>query len=614
MGLIAHRGQDWRLLAGDANGGVAMYVYADERTPDRVLAGMEGGFRLFEGGHVTRRLTHAEGMHACFYGLCALSADEPDAYWLGSWVGLSRYHYRTGRFEHFTKTNGKLPVEGVIDLCRDAWKTVWMAGRKGLGCYDSKTGRVLRVAPELLKNTLNFVGVFNDSTLAVGDTHGVYLLDLAEYHRSGRVVMQLLNHRTGFMGIEPGQAGFFKDRRGRVWITSSTLLTMIDTRQFRYRPQSLRPVVRSLNGQRLPFTCADSVYALPGQQATAKVRFEALGDNRPTQTQWAWRLDDEPWSDWQQEAFVVLRDYGGGTHHFQLKARSGGLNEAAERVASLHFRAQIPWYNAPAFRRNLPWLLLATVILGAAGLGLAADSRRQVRRANQQLEKRAKEALFLNVQTIQAQLNTHFLFNVLVPLQNLILQNKGDEAARLLVEFSNLVREFLNSSSIGNGSGHAASLIEREITLADELSLLRRYVGFEQLLYRDKLTVHFDADSLSGNINPDTITLPPMLIQPYVENAIKHGLVHKPGPGNLWIRFVEVDETLVCTIEDDGIGREGMREIHQHSRRAYKSLGSDLVQKRVESLNQLGYDIRIRTDDRLAGGTVVTITLARTDA
>jgi len=102
-----------------------------------------------------------------------------------------------------------------------------------------------------------------------------------------------------------------------------------------------------------------------------------------------------------------------------------------------------------------------------------------------------------------------------------------------------------------------------------------------------------------------------MLIQPFVENAIKHGLVHKTEPGNLWIRFMGVDETLICTIEDDGIGRDQMRHIHQTSRRAYKSLGADLVQQRVDTLNELGYAIRIRTDDRQAGGTVVTITIAR---
>jgi len=94
------------------------------------------------------------------------------------------------------------------------------------------------------------------------------------------------------------------------------------------------------------------------------------------------------------------------------------------------------------------------------------------------------------------------MFNVLVPLQNLILKNKPDEAASLLVEFSNLVRSFLNSSTIGNGSHRATSLIEREITLAEELTLLHRYVNFEQLLYRDKITVHLMPTVWMVNLTP----------------------------------------------------------------------------------------------------------------
>jgi hypothetical protein len=486
-----------------------------------------------------------------------------------------------------------------------------MATRDGLCRYNARTRQVEQLMPDWLQNKVGFVGLLTDSTLAIGDTYGIYLLDLNTFYRTGRAVMRLLNHRTGFVGIEPGQAGFFKDRQGRAWITSSTVLSYIDTRRFSHQPEPLHPVVRRLNGSRLPFAYADSVFPLPGDQHTARVNFEVLGDNRPIQTQYAWQLDDGPWSAWQGESYTLLRDYDGGTHTFRLKARTGGLNEVREQMTTLQFRANIPFYNNPSLRRILPLALFCLLVVGIILFAFMVRSRQEVRRAKHQLIEREKESLFLNVQTLQSQLNTHFMFNVLVPLQNLILKNKPDEAASLLVEFSNLVRSFLNSSTIGNGSHRATSLIEREITLAEELTLLHRYVNFEQLLYRDKITVHFDANSLDGKLNPDTITLPPMLIQPFVENAIKHGLVHKTEPGNLWIRFMGVDETLICTIEDDGIGRDQMRHIHQTSRRAYKSLGADLVQQRVDTLNELGYAIRIRTDDRQAGGTVVTITIAR---
>ena len=73
-----------------------------------MLVGVNGGFLVFEGGRLARKLTGAEGMHPCWFGLCALGDTEPDTYWLGSGNGLSRYHYPSGRFEHFTEANGKL--------------------------------------------------------------------------------------------------------------------------------------------------------------------------------------------------------------------------------------------------------------------------------------------------------------------------------------------------------------------------------------------------------------------------------------------------------------------------------------------------------------------------
>ncbi|MBO0951833.1 sensor histidine kinase [Fibrella forsythiae] len=604
-GLIAHQGRTWRFIPPTE---IALSTYVDQRT-DRLFVGTTGGFDLFLNEKRIRRLTKESGFHDCSFGLAAIADTEPDVYWLGSGRGLTRYNFRTGQSEHFLESNGKLPMQGIIDFCLDKQGTVWMAGRGGLCRYDRASHQIIQVAQDILHNVISFVGMLTDSTLAIGDTYGVYLLDLNRYYATGHVVMRLLNHRTGFMGIQPGQAGFYKDRQGRAWITSGTVLSYIDTRQFRYQPQALMPMVRKLNNQRLPFAYADSVFSLPGNQTTAHVTFEVLGDNRPDNTQFAWQLDNGPWSNWQTEPFTILRDYNGGEHTVRLKARSGGLNEAREQITSVRFNAAISWYNNPSFRQKLPFLAFCLLAFGLVLTIYVADNSQQTKRIKQLLQEREKEALFLSAQTLQSQLNTHFMFNVMVPLQNLILKNKPEAAAHLLVEFSNLVRSFLNSSAVST----ERNAIHHEITLADELILLRRYVAFEQLLYRDKITVHVDADSVDGKLNPEVITLPPLLIQPFVENALKHGLVHKEGPGNLWIRFVGVGETLICIIEDDGIGRDQMRTIHAQSAKAYKSLGTSLVQQRVNFLNNLGYAIAIQTDDRLGGGTVVTITIARTD-
>ncbi|OIN61023.1 sensor histidine kinase [Arsenicibacter rosenii] len=610
-GPILFDGQNARFLT-NPNDGTALFFYHDVRT-DRVFVGMPGGFWVFKQGKLIRKITAKEGLHPCLYGLSAIAANEPDVYWLGTGTGLACYHFGTRQLTNLTGKQGIEPAMGVQDMCQDPHGTIWLATRDGVCYVDHAKKQVVRIAAETLRGKASFVGMLTDSTLAIGESQGVYLIDLASWYRQKKIVMRLLNHRTGYQGIQPGQAGFFRDRQGRAWITSGTVLCYIDSKRFVQRAEPLRPVIRKLNGQRIPFGGGDSVFTLPGNQHTVNVEPEVLGDNRPAQTQYAWQLDQQPWSAWQTTPVIYLHEYGSGRHTLRVKARTGGLNEVSEQVARLTFQADMAFYETPLFRESLPFLLSGLLLTGLVLLWIVIRGRQQVIRTNQLLREREKESLFLSVQTIQSQLNTHFMFNVLVPLQNLILKNKPDEAARMLVEFSNLVRGFLNSSAITTNGRKGQSLPEREITLAEEMSLLNHYVRFEQLLYRDKITVHFDAGSLDGKLNPETITLPPMLIQPFVENAIKHGLVHKAGPGNLWIRFMGVEETLVCTVEDDGIGREQMRQIHQHSRKAYRSLGATLVQQRVDTLNLLGYRIHVQTDDRLAGGTVVTITIARSE-
>nr|WP_293844748.1 two-component regulator propeller domain-containing protein [uncultured Arsenicibacter sp.] len=610
-GPLVFDGRDAHFLTRPEDG-TALFCYHDPRT-DRVFVGMPGGFRVYRQGRLIRKITAKQGLHSCLYGLSAIAANEPDVYWLGTGMGLARYHFGTQQVVNYTETQGVKPAMAVTDLCEDTRGTIWLATRDGFGYIDRSTRQVVRIAAGTFRSKAAFVGMLTDSVLAIGETRGVFLFDLATWYRQKKVVLQLLNHRTGYPGIQPGQAGFYKDRQGRAWITSGTVLCYIDTKRFGRRPEPLLPVIRKLNGQRLPFSYGDTVFSLTGRQHGLTAELEVLGDNRPAQTQYAWQLDDQPWSDWQTAPVIQLHEYGSGAHTLRVKARTGGLHEVHEQLTALHFRADMAFYETPVFRKIIPYLLAGALLTGGLLLWFVIRGRQQVNLANRQLREREKESLFLSVQTIQAQLNTHFMFNVLVPLQNLILKNKPDEAAGLLVEFSNLVRSFLNTSAVTGSRRRNQRLAEREITLAEEMNLLSSYVRFEQLLYRDKITVHFDAGSLDGKLNPETVTLPPMLIQPFVENAIKHGLVHKTGPGNLWIRFIGLGETLVCIVEDDGIGREQMRQIHQYSQRAYRSLGATLVQQRVDTLNLLGYSIKVQTDDRLAGGTVVTITIARSE-
>jgi len=219
---------------------------------------------------------------------------------------------------------------------------------------------------------------------------------------------------------------------------------------------------------------------------------------------------------------------------------------------------------------------------------------------NKEREQRIK---FLQIQTLQSQLNPHFIFNVLSSIQSLVLNEKTELANKYLISFSKLIRSFLNSTVRSNATLDISSF-ELEVTLKEELELINLYIEFERLQYDNKFDFELNVDP---SIEIDTFSIPPMIIQPFVENSIKHGLNYMEVRGVLKVKFYLKDNSLMCEIEDNGVGRNRAAQMQAETIRAYKPMGIDLVMQRVKILNTLDYDIRVYTEDLSPQGTRVNI-------
>jgi len=203
-----------------------------------------------------------------------------------------------------------------------------------------------------------------------------------------------------------------------------------------------------------------------------------------------------------------------------------------------------------------------------------------------------------------SELNPHFIFNVLATIQNKILFEEKELASEYVVKLSKLMRNFLNAS-------HRANLMssgkpDYEMQLSKEIELLKGFIEFEQIKSNYHFDYHIDIDK---DIEPGYIMLPPMLIQPFVENSIKHGLLMSDKKGNLWIKIEKNENDLVINIEDDGIGIAESMKIHKKYNKTHESLGSKIVMERIELLNKLGYQISIDILDRKPNGTIIKIIL-----
>jgi len=149
------------------------------------------------------------------------------------------------------------------------------------------------------------------------------------------------------------------------------------------------------------------------------------------------------------------------------------------------------------------------------------------------------------LQSLRLQMNPHFLFNALNSIQQMILANEEMVATRYLSKFSKLLRTILVHSD------------KEFVTLKEELEILNLYIDLESIRFKESFNYSIECDD---EIDTDEIKLPTLLIQPFVENAIWHGLMHKEGERFLQVKFSEQDDCIHCVIEDNGIGRERSRE------------------------------------------------------
>ena len=204
----------------------------------------------------------------------------------------------------------------------------------------------------------------------------------------------------------------------------------------------------------------------------------------------------------------------------------------------------------------------------------------------------------LEMQALRAQMNPHFIFNSLNSINRFILQNNRQQASEYLTKFSKLVRLILQNSQ--------TSLI----TLESELEALELYLELEALRFNNRFSYKI---SVSDDIDSEVVKVPPLIIQPYTENAIWHGLMHKESKGNLEIEIYREDNVLFCKITDNGIGRKKAGELKSKSAATNKSMGMRITADRIKILNREDeHESTVTVNDLVAadgsaGGTEVII-------
>lgn len=308
-----------------------------------------------------------------------------------------------------------------------------------------------------------------------------------------------------------------------------------------------------------------NVELAPGQN-NLSFEFTTKGFSIPDKTYYSYRLVgyDKNWSKANNRKYANYTNLNPGKYTFQVKGTNyDGL--WSENPYELDINIKPKLSQTPLFQALTALaLLLILVIFYRYRIGKEKEKNRLKIEHDNELTQMEMKAL-------RAQINPHFLFNTLNSINNYILQKDEAKASSYLVKFSQLMRKMLSNSS------------NSFISLAEELRTLELYIQLERMRFANKFDYFINVDK---DLDLDNLMIPPMLLQPFVENAIWHGLLHKEDNNCLEINIAAKNkETLVLSVRDNGIGMENSQRINKGSKKG-KSFGMDITKKRIELINK----------------------------
>jgi ligand-binding sensor domain-containing protein len=447
-------------------------------------------------------------------------------------------------------------------------------------------------------------GLLNDNVLSitrdnynylwVATSGGLCYINLNGSHASGYTV-HTIDAGEGMDAPNWNLAYLEKDSGGNVWLGVANGIYKLDIS--RLQTGSMPPAVHIAdvalaNRKYNPEAKGDSNYFLPPPQAVFNysqnnISFSFKGINLKTGVvKYSYILEgqDKEWSPYSGSENISYNNLQPGTYTFKVKAINDyGIESIAP--AAFGFVIHPPFWQAWWFR-----LLLAAACIFVIYIFVKRRDKNAAQKNALQLQMSE-----LRLQAVQSQMNPHFIFNALNSIQNFIVQNNSIEAARYLSRFSKLIRRILDNSHY------------QFLKLEDVTETLKMYVELEAFRFNKEFTYSFQIDNSDERMYD--VELPPMLLQPFVENAILHGLMPKEGEKHLKIKIFIKDNLLHCIIEDNGTGRKEKENTGHISR------GEKLTRGMLESL-KIGRDTEadilyedLKDDEGRPTGTRVLITI-----
>ena len=431
----------------------------------------------------------------------------------------------------------------------------------------------------LTSNNVYLLQLDKNQNLWVGSEVG---LDKLSFDKTGNInKFKHFGKSEGFVGIETCQNSSLLDSMGNLWFGTMNGLTKYNPNSASNNP--IPPIVNisavNLNYEPLSKTEFKKWanprggilpgLELPYDQNDLEFEFQGINLSNPEKVLYQWKLEgaSDEWTPLRSKNTADFNNLPPNDYTFFLQA----FNEdgvANETPFEMSFTILPPFWKTWWFR--LVSILLGVFLIGYFIRVRINQIRRKAAREKERLEME-KNLLSLEQKALQLQMNPHFIFNALNSIQSLISQKDEKTARYQLAKFSKLMRSILENSR------------SQLITLEDEIQTLQNYLAIEKSSRGN--TFDFEVTTLL-EMDTEELMIPPMMLQPFVENAIIHGVAHLKEKGKIDIHFLQKNKLLECSIEDNGIGRAAAKEIKSQIEHQHKSAALEVTQERLDILNK----------------------------
>lgn len=459
-------------------------------------------------------------------------------------------------------------------------------GTLGSGIWNVENNQVNQLNTSFL-SSLNVYQLVVDSNnnLWVGSEKG---LDKLEFDTFKIVKAIHYNDNDGFSAIETSLNTAIKTKNNNLWFGTKNGITKYTPTG--NNPSQKKPTVHfeniKIESQELdsiqPFY-QSKILQLTPKQNQISFTYKTIDQNHPNRIEYRWKLNETK-SKWSKTNHINFANLKPGDYLFSIQSRDTYKLES--NLKTFRFYIDKPLYEKGWFLG-----ILCAVVLLILLLIISTYIENLKRKNNAKVEKLTLENHLINLEqkALQLQMNPHFIFNVLNGIK--ALGNSGDkeELNTTVSQFATLLRAILNNSR------------SEEISLSQEINILKNYLELEQKMSSN--TFEYVINSNTNNIDIEEILIPPMLIQPFVENCIKHGFKGISKSGKIMITFNIKNDFLHCSIIDNGIGFKHS----QHFSSNHKSVALKVTKERIENLSKYStLDISEINENNQIKGTKVT--------